>query len=152
MSTAIIQDRIKELRGLIGNTPLLEIKFKYKGEERRIFAKAEHYNVTGSIKDRMAIHVLSQAYLNGKIQPGDQIAEATSGNTGISFAAIGSALGHKVTIFMPEWMSEERKSLIRSYGANIKLVSHEQGGFLGSIKIDRVRTRCCYPLQNLPSF
>lgn len=135
MSTAIIQDRIKELKGLIGNTPLLEIKFKYKGEERRIFAKAEHYNVTGSIKDRMAIHVLSQAYLSGEIQPGDQIAEATSGNTGISFAAIGSALGHKVTIFMPEWMSEERKSLIRSYGANIKLVSHEQGGFLGSIKM-----------------
>ena len=107
MSTTIIQDRIKELRGLIGNTPLLEIKFKYKGEERRIFAKAEHYNLTGSIKDRMAIHVLSQAYLNGEIQPGDLIAEATSGNTGISFAAIGSALGHKVTIFMPQWMSEK---------------------------------------------
>ncbi|ABW18375.1 PLP-dependent cysteine synthase family protein [Alkaliphilus oremlandii] len=135
MSTTIIQDRIKELRGLIGNTPLLEIKFKYKGEERRIFAKAEHYNLTGSIKDRMAIHVLSQAYLNGEIQPGDLIAEATSGNTGISFAAIGSALGHKVTIFMPQWMSAERKNLIRSYGANIQLVSHEQGGFLGSIKM-----------------
>lgn len=135
MDTHNVQTRIKQLEGLIGNTPLLEITFQYKGEVRRIHAKAEYYNLTGSIKDRMAIHVLKKSYLSGKIKAHDHIVEATSGNTGISFSAIGSALGHKVTIYMPDWMSDERKNLIRSYGAHIELVSHEQGGFLGSIKL-----------------
>lgn len=130
-----IDKRIEGLNSLIGNTPLLEISFKYKGESRRIFAKAEHYNLTGSIKDRMALHILKRSYENGNIKPGDRIVEATSGNTGIAFSAIGSALGHNVTIYMPNWMSDERKNLIRSYGANIELVSPEQGGFLGSIKM-----------------
>ena len=84
-----------------------------------IYAKAEHVNMTGSIKDRMAFHILKKAYQEGKIQPGDTIAEATSGNTGISFAAIGRALGHQVVIFMPDWMSQERVSLIKSLGAKI---------------------------------
>jgi cysteine synthase A len=63
------------------------------------------------------------------------IVEATSGNTGISFCALGRALGHPVTIFMPDWMSPERIALLRSFGANVKLVSREQGGFLGSIRL-----------------
>ena len=63
------------------------------------------------------------------------IIEATSGNTGIAFSAIGRALGHPVTIFMPDWMSQERKNLIRSLGAKIRLVSKEEGGFLGSIRL-----------------
>lgn len=130
-----IHNKIEGLSSLIGNTPLLEIFFNYKGESRRIFAKAEHYNLTGSIKDRMALHILKKSYANGNIKPGDKIVEATSGNTGISFSAIGSALGNEVTIFMPDWMSEERKNLIKSYGAKIELVSAEQGGFLGSIKM-----------------
>lgn len=128
-------DRIEGLRNLIGNTPLLEIIFNYKGEERRIFAKAEQYNLTGSIKDRMALHILSKSYDEDLIKQEDTIVEATSGNTGIAFSAIGTALGNKVTIFMPDWMSDERKNLIKSYGADIKLVSSEEGGFLGSIKM-----------------
>ena len=71
----------------------------------------------------------------GELQPGGMIVEATSGNTGISFAAIGRALGHPVTIFMPDWMSAERIALIRSFGATIRLVSKEEGGFLGSIAL-----------------
>ncbi|MBS1502846.1 MAG: PLP-dependent cysteine synthase family protein [Bacteroidetes bacterium] len=67
------------------------------------------------------------------INPNDIIVEATSGNTGIAFAAIGRALGHQVRIIMPDWMSVERRSLIKSYGAEIELVSKEQGGFKGSI-------------------
>lgn len=122
------------LQHLIGNTPLLEIRFNYKGEERRIFAKAENFNMTGSIKDRMALHILRQAYLKGTIKPGDTIAEATSGNTGIAFSAIGRALGHPVQIFMPDWMSQERVDLIRSMGAKIVPVTREDGGFLGSIQ------------------
>lgn len=100
--------RFKQLKHMIGNTPLLAIRFAFRGKERVIYAKAEHLNMTGSIKDRMAFHIIKRAYQDNHIQPGDTIAEATSGNTGISFAAIGRALGHQVVIFMPDWMSEER--------------------------------------------
>ncbi len=120
---------------LIGNTPLLVMGFTYRGEHRNLYAKAESHNLTGSIKDRMALHILQAAYRQGAIRPGDRIVEATSGNTGISFAAIGRALGHPVTIFMPDWMSRERKLLIESFGAKIVPVSREQGGFLGSIRL-----------------
>lgn len=128
-------NRISGLASLIGNTPLLAINFKYKGEERTIYAKAENLNMTGSIKDRMAFHILSKAYERGLLNTGDRIIEATSGNTGISFAAIGRAMGHPVTIFMPDWMSDERKNLIRSLGSDIRLVTKEEGGFLGSISM-----------------
>lgn len=126
--------RIHDLSSLIGNTPLLAIEFKYKGELRTIYAKAEHLNMTGSIKDRMAYHILSKAIKDGKLKPGMPIIEATSGNTGIAFSALGRALGHPVTIFMPDWMSSERINLIKSLGATINLVSKEEGGFLGSIE------------------
>lgn len=131
-------DSLKQFQNvekLIGNTPLLEIIFTYKGDKRRIFAKAEHYNLTGSIKDRVAYYILRKAYEHGTIRPGDVIAEATSGNTGISFSAIGRYLGHKVMIFMPDWMSRERINLMESYGAQVRLVSREEGGFLGSIQM-----------------
>jgi cysteine synthase A len=90
--------------------------------------------MTGSIKDRMALHILQQAYATGALTPGQRIVEATSGNTGISFAAIGRAIGHDVTIFMPDWMSRERVDLIRSFGAEVRPVSRAEGGFLGSIR------------------
>ncbi len=120
---------------IVGNTPLLEIDFRFRGKERRIFAKAEHFNLTGSIKDRMALHILKEGYRNGKLKKGDLIAEATSGNTGISFAAIGKAFKHQVIIHMPNWMSKERIALIKSFGAEVVLVSKEEGGFLGSIEM-----------------
>lgn len=127
--------RCKQLQHMIGNTPLLAIRFSFKGRERVIYAKAEHMNMTGSIKDRMAFHILKKAYLDGRIQSGDTIAEATSGNTGISLAAIGRALGHQVVIFMPDWMSQERVALIKSLGARVVPVRHDQGGFVGSIRM-----------------
>jgi cysteine synthase A len=127
--------RIKQLKHMIGNTPLLAVRFSFRGKERVIYAKAEHLNMTGSIKDRMAFHILKKAYEDGRIQPGDTIVEATSGNTGISFAAIGGALGHPVLIFIPDWMSRERVALIRSFGARIVSVSRDEGGFLGSIRL-----------------
>ncbi len=128
------QSRVRGLTSLVGNTPLLEIEFNYKGNKRKIYAKAENLNMTGSIKDRMALHILEQGYSRGILKPGNLIIEATSGNTGIAFSAIGRALGHPVTIFMPDWMSNERINLIRSLGAEIILISHEEGGFLGSIR------------------
>jgi cysteine synthase A len=89
----------------------------------------------------MAFHILKQAYEEERINPGDLIAEATSGNTGISFAAIGRALGHQVTIFMPDWMSQERVSLIKSLGAQIVPVRRDQGGFVGSIRMTEEMAR-----------
>lgn len=123
------------VENLVGNTPLLAIHCHFKGERRTVFAKAEHLNLSGSIKDRMAFHILRSAYREDAIRKGDVIAEATSGNTGISFAALGHAFGNPVHVFMPDWMSNERISLIRSYGADVTLVGHDQGGFVGSIEM-----------------
>lgn len=114
---------------------MLEIKYRYRNKPGSIFVKCEHYNLTGSIKDRMALYILQQAYQNASIKPGDTIIEATSGNTGIAFAAIGKALGHDVKIIMPNWLSRERMDIIRSLGADIISVSKEEGGFLGSIAL-----------------
>ena len=132
---AEVEQKISALSKIVGNTPLLGIYFAYRGRQHVIYAKSEQVNMTGSIKDRMALHILKQAYATGRIRPGETIAEATSGNTGIAFAAIGRALGHPVKIFMPGWMSRERQDLIRAYGAEIVLVSAEQGGFLGSVRM-----------------
>jgi len=133
MTVQIQQERLTGLASLVGNTPLLAIDFEFRGARRIIHAKAEHVNLSGSIKDRMAIHILRQGYATGALRPGALIVEATSGNTGIAFASLGRALGHPVTIFMPAWMSAERIDLIRSLGAGIVLVSRDEGGFLGSI-------------------
>ena len=130
-----VSGTLKALGCVIGNTPLLVIDLLYEGEPRTLYAKSEQFNMTGSIKDRMALHILESAYRDGTIRKGDMIAEATSGNTGISFAALGRALGHPVTIFMPDWMSRERVDLIRSLGAAIVPVTREQGGFLASIRM-----------------
>ena len=127
--------KLHSISHLIGNTPLLALEFYYKNKKRIIYAKAENINMTGSIKDRMALHIIKNAYSKGNLKKGDRIIEATSGNTGISFASIGRSLGHPVTIFMPDWMSKERIELIKSMGAQITLVSKEQGGFLGSISM-----------------
>lgn len=120
---------------MAGNTPLLEIFLSIDGAPRRVFAKWEAHNLTGSIKDRMAMHILACAYEKGAIEPGWEIVEATSGNTGISFCALGRALGHPVRVFMPDWMSAERVQLIESYGAQIVKVSAGQGGFVGSLEL-----------------
>lgn len=125
--------QVQGLNCLIGNTPLLEIEYEYRGKRRKIYAKAEHMNMTGSIKDRMAFHIIKNAIESNQLKASKPIIEATSGNTGISISAIGRALGHPVTIFMPDWMSRERINLIEAYGAQIILVSKEEGGFLGSI-------------------
>jgi len=124
---------IENMNALVGNTPLVQIDFTYKGKPGTVYAKAEYYNLTGSIKDRVAQHVISRAYESGQIKKGDTIVEATSGNTGISFSAVGSALGHPVKIYMPDWMTKERIHIMESFGAEVVLVSREEGGFLGSI-------------------
>lgn len=128
-----LEHKFDYLDQLIGNTPMVEITYKYKGKLNKIYAKSEQYNFTGSIKDRMALHIYKEAYKHSRIKQTDIVVEATSGNAGIALAGVGVALGHKVKIFMPNWLSTERINLIRSFGADIELVSKEDGGFLGSI-------------------
>ena len=130
-----LEKRFQNLWHLVGNTPMLKLQYTYNGNAGEIYVKCEHYNLTGSVKDRMALYILHHAYKNGNISPCDTIIEATSGNTGIAFAAIGKALGHEVKIIMPNWLSKERIDIIRSMGAEVLLISKEQGGFLGSIKL-----------------
>jgi cysteine synthase A len=134
--TSKIKDKINNLWQMVGNTPMIEVGYRYKGgAEQAILVKCEYQrSLTGSIKDRMALYILQKAYETGTIKPGDIIVEATSGNTGIAFAAIGKALGHPVRIIMPDWLSVERQEIIRSCGAEVDLISKEEGGFLGSIK------------------
>ena len=121
------------MNNMIGNTPLLTIKYTYNGEERIIYAKAEFYNLTGSIKDRMAKHIIEESYKDGTLKRGMPIIEATSGNTGIAFSALGAMNEHPVHIFMPEWMTDERKKMITRFGATLHEVTREQGGFEGSV-------------------
>jgi cysteine synthase A len=131
----LISKRFTELWHLVGNTPMLKLEYQYRNKPGVIYVKCEYYNLTGSVKDRMALFIMQQAYQQGMIKQNDVIVEATSGNTGIAFAAIGRALDHEVVIMMPDWLSKERKDIITSLGAKVHLVSKEQGGFLGSIRL-----------------
>lgn len=115
---------------VIGNTPMIKIYYKYKGKKGYIYTKLEYYNLTGSIKDRVAYYIIQNAYKKGTLKKGMPIIEATSGNTGIALSALGSYYGHPVTIFMPNWASKERIELMKNYGAKIILFSKEEGGFI----------------------
>ncbi len=140
METILKQPRtlpVENISALVGSTPLLSIEYELDGQPQKIFAKYESENMTGSVKDRMALHIIGSAYASGALRPDDTIVEASSGNTGIAFAAIGRALGHKVRIYMPNWMSNERVQLIKSFGAEVVSVSHEQGGFVGAVNMAR---------------
>ena len=135
--------KINDLEDLIGHTPLIEISFRYNQKNMKIYAKLEYYNLTGSIKDRIALYMLKKAYIKKQLHDEDLILEATSGNTGISFAAIGTYLGYNVHIYMPDWMSSERIKLLESYNAKLHLVSKESGGFLKCIDlINQCKNNC----------
>lgn len=118
----------------IGNTPLIKIKYKYNRKEEEIYTKLEAYNLTGSIKDRVAYYIIKRAYEEGKLKKGMTIVEATSGNTGIALAAMGALFGNPVHIFMPDWVSKERIKLMEMYNATVTLISKEEGGFRKAIE------------------
>ena len=123
------------MKSLIGNTPLVKIKYNYNGKVNNIYTKLEFYNFTGSIKDRVIDYILKENIKNGKLKKGMTLVEATSGNTGIALAAIGAKYGFKVRIYMPDFVSEERQKIIKLYGAEIKLISREEGGFKKAIEL-----------------
>lgn len=119
-----------EINSVIGNTPMIKINYKYNGKENNVFAKLEYFNLTGSIKDRVAFYIIENAKKKNVLKEGMPIIEATSGNTGIALSALGAYYKHPVYIFMPNWVSEERVKLMKGYGANVILISKEEGGFV----------------------
>ena len=124
----------ENLSNLIGNTPMIKIKYRYENREGYVYAKLEYYNYTGSIKDRLAYYIIKKSKEEKILKEKQTIVEATSGNTGISFAALGAYFSHPVHIFMPDWVSEERIKIMKLYSANVYLVSREEGGFKEAIK------------------
>lgn len=114
----------------VGSAPLIRLKRMSSGN---VFVKAEHLNPGGSIKDRVAKHIIESAEREGKLNPGMVIIEATSGNTGIGLSLVGRQKGYKVVCVMPENMSEERKKIILAFGGEIVFSSGE-GSLLGCLK------------------
>ena len=112
---------------LIGNTPLVQLRKLPGTTGNRILVKLEGTNPGGSVKDRPALNMLQQAERRGAIQPGDTLIEATSGNTGIALAMVAAAKGYRMTLIMPDNMSSERKAAMSAYGAELLLVSAEEG-------------------------
>ena len=112
---------------LIGNTPLVKLQ-RLPGEtSNTVLAKLEGDNPAGSVKDRPALNMILQAELRGDIKPGDNLIEATSGNTGIALAMVAAVKGYHMTLIMPDNLSDERKWSMRAYGAELILVSEEEG-------------------------
>ncbi|MBQ3564348.1 MAG: cysteine synthase A [Clostridia bacterium] len=114
---------------LVGNTPLLELKrfAELNGARATILAKLEFFNPAGSVKDRVAKNIIDDAEKQGRLKPGSTIIEPTSGNTGIGLAAIAVSKGYRVIIVMPDSMSEERRNLIKAYGAELVLTEGKLG-------------------------
>ena len=117
------------IEALVGNTPLVEIKNieKEYNLKARLLVKLESFNPAGSAKDRVAKAIIDKAESDGLLKPGGVIIEPTSGNTGIGIAAIAAARGYRAVIVMPETMSEERKLLIKAYGAELVLTDGASG-------------------------
>lgn len=117
------------MKGLIGNTPCIKLYYQFQSKIDYIYVKLEYFNVTGSVKDRIAFRIIKKAKERNELKENMPIVEATSGNTGISFAALGAYYHHPVIIFMPDWVSVERIQLMKLYGAEVHLISKEEGGF-----------------------
>lgn len=111
----------------IGNTRMVKLQRIPGATSNTILAKLEGDNPAGSVKDRPAISMIKNAEMRGQIKPGDQLVEATSGNTGIALAMAAAMLGYPITLIMPENATEERKQAMLAYGAELILVSREEG-------------------------
>lgn len=118
---------MSSLESCIGNTPLVQLQRMASGLGSEVWVKLEGNNPAGSVKDRAALSMIQQAELRGEIKPGDTLIEATSGNTGIALAMIAAMKGYRMKLLMPENMSKERQAPMRAYGAELILVSREQG-------------------------
>ena len=121
-----------KIENFIGNTPLVQLQRIPGNTSNIILAKLEGNNPAGSVKDRAAYSMITRAEARGDIKPGDTLVEATSGNTGIALAMVAAMRGYKMTLLMPDNMSEERRASMKAYGAELILVSKEDGGMEGA--------------------
>ena len=130
--------KVEAITGLVGNTPLVEIRNIARGlsPEVRVLAKLEGFNPGGSVKDRPALRMILEAIRTGQLQPGKTIIDSTSGNTGIAIAMVGAALGYRVRLVLPSNVSEERKGIIRFFGAET-VYSDPLEGSDGAIRLCR---------------
>ena len=120
----------KRASELIGHTPLMEVtRYEEKNgiTDAVILVKLEYFNPAGSVKDRIALHMIETAEREGTLKPGGTIIEPTSGNTGIGLASVAAAKGYRVVLTLPETMSVERRRLLQAYGAELVLTDGEQG-------------------------
>jgi len=120
------------IESLIGNTPLVKLQRLVGTTSNTILVKLEGDNPAGSVKDRAAYSMISEAEARGDIKPGDTLIEATSGNTGIALAMVSAMRGYKMILIMPDSMSAERRASMKAYGADLILVSKEDGGMEGA--------------------
>lgn len=116
---------VDDILKLIGNTPMVRLKSIPKSTDASVYVKLEYLNPSGSLKDRIALEMIRTAEEEGKLKPGYTIIEASTGNTGIALSFVGSHLGYKVVIYMPEGMTQERINIIKSYGAEVYLIKPE---------------------------
>lgn len=116
-----------DITQVFGNTPLVKLNAVTDGAGATVLAKLEFYNPSASVKDRLGVAIIDAAEKSGELKPGGTIVEGTSGNTGIALAMIGAARGYKVILTMPETMSEERKMLLKAYGAELVLTPGAEG-------------------------
>ena len=125
----------RQITDLIGHTPLVELSkySKFRGVETPVIAKIEYFNPGGSVKDRIAWAMIEEAEKAGKLKPGATIIEPTSGNTGVGLALVAAVKGYRLILTMPETMSIERRSLVKAYGAQVKLTDGKEG-MKGAIK------------------
>ena len=115
------------IESLIGNTPLVQLQRLPGRTTNKVLVKLEGNNPAGSVKDRPALGMIEQAELRQEISPGDRLIEATSGNTGIALAMVAAIKGYKMTLIMPDNLSDERKAAMIAYGAELILVSEQDG-------------------------
>jgi cysteine synthase B len=117
------------IESTLGNTPLVRLQRLNEGlaPDVTVLCKMEGNNPAGSVKDRPAFYMIQGAQSRGEIQPGDRLIEATSGNTGIALAMVGAILGYRMTLIMPDNLSDERKRAMTAYGAELILVSEKEG-------------------------
>lgn len=118
---------IPSLESFVGNTPLVRLQRLPGNTTNLVLVKLEGNNPAGSVKDRPALSMIRHAEMRGEISPGDTLIEATSGNTGIALAMVAAMKGYRMVLIMPETMSVERRGAMKAFGAEIILVSREQG-------------------------
>lgn len=118
---------MRTLEDFVGNTPLVRLQRMTAGHNNSLLAKLEGNNPAGSVKDRPALSMILRAQQRGEIKPGDRLIEATSGNTGIALAMVAAMQGYRMTLIMPEHLSAERRAAMKAFGAELILVSREDG-------------------------